>query len=813
MIKKSKRVLFHGFILLLVCVLFIISQASKTNITTSKTMFNEGKITMVEAATTQEATLDEYDKLRIRWENYLIGENLDVNDSRTKEYIDSIQRVADSAVKAEDSGNHGYGNLRAMAMAYRTPGTTYYGDEETCKKIVDALEYIYNNSYNKKSSFRNWWGVEVGNPLRLLDTLVLMYDKVSQKNIKKYTDVVIYFKDAYSKSQGGNLETGANLVWKCNNLMLVGILQKDKSWFDWVNKNLPTTLQYAKTFTVPTTNSSHGYVYDDGFQVDGSFIQHYFFAYTGGYGKHFINILAGMMYAYDGSEYFTLDNKHKEFLYKMIFDAYEPLIYNGRFMDMVRGRELTRGNYQDYMPARHVIRSLSYLSELMPKEEQTRAKSMIKYWLMQNDTGEKIFYDPTNQEYYAQGSLVKVIQDIENDDTIKPRGELLLHKTYGIMEKVVHLAKGYGFAVSMYSPNIAAYEYLNGEGSKMWHFSDGMTYLYTSDADQYSGNYFATADMQRLAGTTVDRNANRATDQYYNWINADSKNVYSWAGGSDIDGLYGIAGLQYRGQGIGLVRDLEVKKSWFMFDDEVVAIGSGITSTTGDPIETIVDNKKLLTDGSNKITINGTNAYTYKKVSGAYKKTKTIHVTGNTDSSSDIGYYFPGGTNLNVLGEHRNSGTFENNFVTFWFAHGKKPKNATYAYVVLPGKSVEETEAYAKNPDIEIIENTSSAHAVRENKLDMLGVNFWNTKSYTSAGITSSTQASVILKGSDNGYEIAVSDPTKSNRTIKLQFEFDIKSIESSDDNIKILSKSPLKISVNTKGAQGQSLRLKVITK
>lgn len=42
-----------------------------------------------------------------------------------------------------------------------------------------------------------------------------------------------------------------------------------------------------------------------------------------------------------------------------------------------------------------------------------------------------------------------------------------------------------------------------------------------------------------------------------------------------------------------------------MFDDEIAALGSGITSSTGNYVETIIDNRKLNKDGSNEVLING----------------------------------------------------------------------------------------------------------------------------------------------------------------------------------------------------------------
>ena len=117
--------------------------------------------------------------------------------------------------------------------------------------------------------------------------------------------------------------------------------------------------------------------------------------------------------------------------------------------------------------------------------------------------------------------------------------------------------------------------------------------LYTGSGDAYNGDFYATVDMQRLPGTTIERSANRAADPYFNWYLPEARNTYAFAGGATL-GKAGIAGMQYRGQGNGKERTLEVKKSWFMFDKEVVCLGSGISTTTDNQVETIVLNDRLL---------------------------------------------------------------------------------------------------------------------------------------------------------------------------------------------------------------------------
>lgn len=592
---------------------------------------------------------NEFHDLRKRWERYLIGSELDTGAADVQIMISSLEHIAGQNVDYQtDSALSSplyitpYYTLRALAMAYRTPGTKYYKKPETGSYLIAELQRLHNTEYNLNTPHDNWWAVEVGIPLRLLDVLVLLYDELPDRDvlIRTYTDVILDCMDAYAKTSGGMQETGANLVWKCSILMLTGILRREQKYIDWVNTQLPTVLRYAKTEQRPDGRT----FYDDGFYPDGSFLQHYFFAYTGGYGKHLICILSGMLYAYHGTGALALSEEELAFFHARIFDAYEPLIYNGRFMDIARGREPSRYFYEDHICGRHVMRALCYLAETMPEPARTRTRSMVKEWLLHSGGMEALLTDEHGlAEYFVHGSLLPIAREIMSS-AVTPRGELLLHKTFGVMAKAVHHGKGYSFAVSMYGANTSAFEYLNGEAQKFWHMSDGVTYLYTADADQYNGDFYATVDMQRLPGITVDRSPSRQTAPYYMWYLPEARNVYSFAGGCDMD-CYGIAGLQYRGQGIGKERDLEVKKSWFMFDDEVVALGSGITSTTGNPIETIVDNKRLLPGAANLITINDGAAVPCTELADTYadapcRQVNTLHITGNKGAASSVGYYF-----------------------------------------------------------------------------------------------------------------------------------------------------------------------------
>lgn len=193
------------------------------------------------------------------------------------------------------------------------------------------------------------------------------------------------------------------------------------------------------------------------------------------------------------------------------------------------------------------------------------------------------------------------------------------------MDRTVHLRPGFGFAISMHSSRIANYESINNENTKGWHTGDGMTYLYNGDLSQFSDNFWPTVDSYRLPGTTV----NQATS-----VVKGQRSSKNWVGGTEILGTYGITGMELKTPG----QTLATKKSWFMFDDEIVALGSGITSTDNKVVETIVENRKLNSSGNNALTVNGTAKSTSLGWSETMNNVNWIHLAGNI-TGSDIGYY------------------------------------------------------------------------------------------------------------------------------------------------------------------------------
>ena len=251
-----------------------------------------------------------FDQWRKCWEAYLLGAQENPDGEYERQVIASIDRMAALPLDFKGYGDDSectvaspvFG-LRARALAWRTKGSKTYQDPEALRGILEDLERFYHEDYNEQlgpDKTESWWFFEIGGPLRILDILVLLWEELPdrEEKVRRFTDVILHFKDAYKASSRGREETGANLMWKCHILLLTGILREETEWIDWANEKIPTTLAFSHPMEMPM----FGRMYDDGFYEDGSFIQHYMFAYTGGYGKHFLSTLCGLLFAFRGQD-------------------------------------------------------------------------------------------------------------------------------------------------------------------------------------------------------------------------------------------------------------------------------------------------------------------------------------------------------------------------------------------------------------------------------------------------------------------------------------------------------------------------------
>ncbi|MEK3722634.1 polysaccharide lyase 8 family protein [Paenibacillus sp. FSL H8-0034] len=766
------------------------------------------------------AAADQYDDLREKWKSFLTGGSYSTSDPDVAAKITDITNTAqgywsimemsptrtylwsdldDSATTdartISSNMSLSYSRLYAMALAYSSNGSSLYHDTSLLADTISGLDWMRANKYIPGGTKPgNWFDWEIGSPRSLNNTTVLLYDNLTLTQISTYMDAV----ESYSPTVN---MTGANRVDKSRIVAVRGILVKSSTKIANARDGLTNVFAYVTT--------------SDGFYPDGSFIQHLKVPYTGGYGAGLLSDVADIVYLLNGSTW-QVTNSGLQNTYKWVYDSFEPLMYKGAIMDMSRGRGIARRFGNDHASATSVLDAVIQMSQLAPSTDAANFKSMVKYWI-----GSDTFYS-----YYPNAASIYhlvLAKSIMSDAAVVLRGEPVGYRNFAAMDRTVQRRPDYGFALSMSSSRVYNYETVNNENLKGWYTADGMTYLYNEDLGHYSDEYWGLVNKYRLPGTTVDTQT-RADKSGQTYLS--SKN---WVGGSVIAGTHGTAGMELDTYG----NTLTARKSWFMFADKIVALGAGINSTDGRTIETIVENRKIKDDSTNVLTVNGTAKSSTLGWSETMGSVNRIHLSGNVPGS-DIGYYFPGGsvvkglrqartgawTSVNTYVKTMDSTVVTKNFLTLWFDHGISPSGGSYSYVILPNKTSAQVDTYASNPDITILENSSTAQAVIDSSAHVTGINFWDSVSKTvyAGGVpflTSNGKASVMtLEGSGGDLEVAVSDPTQANTgTVQLEINKAAASVISADPAVTVTQLQPtIKLSVNVSGAMGKTFKVKLDT-
>jgi hypothetical protein len=753
---------------------------------------------------------DEYDTLRARMYDFTTGgSTYDTGDPDISVKVTNITTLAqtnwdtmnktagrtylwsDLATTTESEHvSQSYQRLEAMTLAYVTRGSSLKNNATLRADIISAMDWMYTNRYNTsipKRGYDNWFDWQVTSPLVINNITTWLYDSLTPTQISNWHAVIDYQALVW----GAGL-TGANRVWACYIKIASGIIVKNSA------KIIEGRDQLSSVFDYVTSG--------EGVYSEGSFIQHTaLIPYNGGYGTALLDNLTKIMYVVAGSTWDIVDLDVNN-IYQWIYTAFEPLYYNNSMFDNVRGRGIAgyRDDDKGLTSIKAIGPSVVRMALSAPNASDRAAyKSMVKKWLLEATS-------PTKYADLVMMSDIVQAKQIEGDTSVTPRAPLIMNKQYPNMARAVHHRPGFAFGISMSSNRIGNYELVNEVNLRGWHTGDGMTYLYNSDLTQYKDSFWPTVNSYRMPGTTVNQNTTAA---------ANAKNPNSWVGGTEVAGLYGATGMQYTANGYNLT----AKKSWFMFDDEIVSLGSGITSTDNKVVETIVDNRKLNSSGNNALTVNGAAKSTALGWSETMTSVNRIHLAGSV-AGSDVGYYFPTTTTIKGLREARtdqwssinqyNLGTdyttnFTRNYMNLWFDHGTNPTNGTYAYVLLPGKSSSQVDTYAANPDITVVENSTAAQAVQENALGILGINFWNDAVKTVSGVTSNKKASVMVRTTENGTEVSVSDPTLSNTgTIQLTIAQNLGPVVYKDTRITTsTSGGTTTLTVNVNGAGGKSIK------
>ncbi|SUK49916.1 polysaccharide lyase 8 family protein [Staphylococcus aureus] len=725
----------------------------------------------------------DYEKLRNTWldvnygydkydeSNDAMKKKFDATESEAKNLLSSMKTESgrtylwDSAKDLDNKSadmTRTYRNIEKIAEAMKHKNTKLKTDENK-KKVKDALDWLHENAYGKEpdkkvkeltSNFKNktsrntnlnWWDYEIGTPRALTNTLILLNDQFSNEEKKKYTAPIKTFapKSDEILSSVGKAEPakGGNLVDISKVKLLESIIEEDK---DMMKNSIDS---FNKVFTYVQDSATDKE--RNGFYKDGSYIDHKDVPYTGAYGVVLLEGISQMMPMIKETP-FKDSNQNDTTLKSWIDDGFMPLIYKGEMMDLSRGRAISRENETSHSASATVMKSLLRLSDAMDDSTKAKYKQIVK-----NSVKSDSSYD--QNDTLSSYSDISKMKSLMEDSTISTNGLTQQLKIYNDMDRVTYHNKDldFVFGLSMTSKNVARYESINNENLKGWHTGAGMSYLYNSDVKHYRDNFWATADMKRLAGTTTLENEEpKGTD-----VKKSSK---TFVGGTKFDDQHASIGMDFENQD----KTLTAKKSYFILNDKIVFLGTGIKSTASskNPVTTI-ENRKA----------NGYTMYTDDKQTTASDNQETNSVfLESTDTKKNIGYHFLNKAKITVKKESHigkwseiNKSQKDTQKTDEYYEVTQKhsDKDDKYGYVLYPGLSKDDFKT--KKDEVTVVKQEDDFHVVKDNESVWAGVNYSDSaKTFDINNTKVEVKAKgmfILKKKDDNTYECSFYNPESTN--------------------------------------------------
>lgn len=468
---------------------------------------------------------------------------------------------------------------------------------------------------------------------------------------------------------------------------------------DWTGANrtdiaLHWIYRACLTADVTLLRNAINYVYNpvqyttgEGFQHDNCYFQHGAQLYIGGYGDEILKGVTQVAMYTRGTQY-ALSEARLQLLSKFMRETYYQTIRGVYMLFDVLGRGVSR-------PSGTSKGSASLYAERM------------------------MILDPEHAEEYA--AIIERLGGRKSADYgLKP-----LHTHYFRGDYTLHVRPGYTFDVRTVSTRTMRCEYGNGENLKTYFMSDGCTNMVIK-GNEYAG-IFAMWDWARIPGVTAPQ-MKTIPQAVSDW---QTRGTSRFAGGVS-DSIYGATAYSYEDKYKNI--NTAARKAWFFFDDEVVCLGAGITSTATVPVNTTI-NQCTLVGGKATVSANG---QVSEVAMGEYAYDNNL----NWAWHNNIGYVFPDGGNIFLLNQSRSGSWYDinttasktvmkKNVFTLGFNHGQSPKDDTYAYIVVPNKSsAAEMVAYPMD-NIEILANTDSMQVVRNKKLGVWEFIFYQGATFT----------------------------------------------------------------------------------
>ena len=570
-------------------------------------------------------------------------------------------------------------------------------------------------------SSSNWWENQIGVQLRFSRIALFMESIVS----KDAMDIML---NKLLEKTPVKYGTGQNNLWFDQNYVYYAIITENgtkhtnSTGFKKLDLKELVDDYLSYCLVVQTDDNTAEAV-----QVDNSFYMHGRQFYSNGYGMSMFRDMSFWIYMLRETSY-----------------AFEQDVIDLMADYMIDGTSWTiRGDimelYLGYRPYDYDVGYDNYAAEYIDP-----LKRMIES-------------DPDRADEYQA-----ILDNIQGKNTVNGKNGNYYMWRSGYAS---HMRDGYGVNIKMDSNQIIGGEWRGSwsgydkDGGQLIYWTSSAASTITVDGDEYT-NVYPTYDWAHCPGTTT---AARIVQDYANA--GRFKNGTEHTIGVS-NGKYGNTAYDMNKKGT------QVKKGYFFFDDEFVALGSGINSTEGVNIHTTLNQCE-----AEDVNVGG---------QSVAEGTKEQIYNTNWLYNGKVGYVFLENTDVVV------SNSVQTNNPSLWdeakknetpatftayLDHGLKPSNDSYAYIVVPNTTAGAVSQYAGNTPVTVIANNEKVQAVRHDGLKQTQINFYQAGSLEYKDgyiITVDQPCSIIIDESEDTRKISVAvNDTAANQTVNVNLNYD----------------------------------------
>lgn len=374
------------------------------------------------------------------------------------------------------------------------------------------------------------------------------------------------------------------------------------------------------------------------------------------------------------------------------------------------------------------------------------------------------------------------------------------HKFFWKTDYTAHSKKDALFTIKTTSARTLGSEQINYENLKGEFQGNGSYYIYRTGKEY--DDIFAAWDWHKLPGTTVETHDFTTHSEIdFTTLGSESQRV-----GGASDGNNGVTAMEL------IDGKLSAKKAWFMFDDEIMALGTDIKLSKSNYSAITTVNQSLLKSD----VILGTASGTTKTIDSSSPELQIA----NWVLQDKIGYVFSGNTKVNISAKAQTGDRYDidwnaahsrpsgQNLVTrdifaLWFDHTAQ-KTSDYVYTIVPETNQEELKEYAAANPLTVIANTSTLQAVKNTKTGECQAVFWKADTEADFGefkISADDEVIICAKLKDGKLILSIASLAQKKNDVTVT----INGIEFAD------SKSEIKVEM-PKGAYAGSTKIIELT-